>query len=249
MGFRGILKLAAKSLDNWEFMSWLMDRFDPENMSIEVEEGKQISVTGHSVKYIFELLSKGGDPPPVTDDTGKKLLMSVIEHLLPDEPSPKDVKVNPARTAKMIEMYTNTGWPNLDEDLCIRIFFMVLNNNFLTRNTYCYIRPINALWCKDTKAIAGSNWCKIVHENTREAGHKWKLSRQLGITKPAIQGCSLFLMVMYNFFVILQVPNTHTQIWPFFLFQLHRSYTLTISRPSLLLTLFQHLDVLSTHRN
>jgi hypothetical protein len=123
MGFRGILKLAAKSLDNWEFMSWLMDRFDPENMSIEVEEGKQISVTGHSVKCIFELLSKGGDPPPATDDTGKKLLMSVIEHLLPDEPSPKDVKVNPARTAKMIEMYTNTGWPNLDEDLCIRIFF------------------------------------------------------------------------------------------------------------------------------
>jgi hypothetical protein len=99
-----------------------MDRFGPENMSIDVGEGKHISVTEHSVKCIFDLLSKGRDPPPVTDDTGKKLLMTVIARLLPDEPSPKDVKVNPTRDAKMIEMYTNTGWPNLDEDLCIRIF-------------------------------------------------------------------------------------------------------------------------------
>jgi hypothetical protein len=105
MGFGGILQLAKKSLDNWEFMSWLMDRFDPENMSIEVGEGKQISLTEHSVKCISELSSKGRDPPPVTGDTGKKLLTSVIARLLPDEPSPKDVKVNPTRAAEMIEMY------------------------------------------------------------------------------------------------------------------------------------------------
>jgi hypothetical protein len=93
-------------------------------------------------------------------------------------------------------------------------FFMVLNSGFLTPNTYCYIRPIDALWCQDTKAIAGYNWCKIVHENTREVGRKLKLARQLGITKPAIQGCSLFLMVMYNvsFFVILHVLTTHTDL-------------------------------------
>jgi hypothetical protein len=128
-------------------MNWLMDKFDLENMSIGVGEGKQILVTEHSVKCIFELLSKGWDPPPVTNDTGKKLLMSVIARLLLNEPSPKDVKVNPTRAVEMIEMYTNTGWPNLDEDLCIRIFFMVLNNSFLTPNTYCYIRPVDALWC------------------------------------------------------------------------------------------------------
>jgi hypothetical protein len=91
---------------------------------------------------------------------------------------------------------------------------MVLNNRFLTPNTYCYIRPADALWCQDTKAIAGYNWCKIVHEKTREASRKWKLTRQLGITKPAIQGCSLFLMVMYNdnFLVALHVLTTHTDM-------------------------------------
>jgi hypothetical protein len=89
---------------------------------------------------------------------------------------------------------------------------MVLNGSFLTPNTYCYIRPIDALWCQDTKAIAGYNWCKIVHENTREAGRKWMIARQLGITKPAIQGCSLFLMVMYIDLFVLQVITTHTHL-------------------------------------
>jgi hypothetical protein len=109
MGFGGILQLTAKSRDNCEFMSWLIDRFDPENMRLDIGEGKQISVTEHSVKCIFELPSKGRDPPPVTDDLGKKLLTNAIARLLLDEPSPKDVKVNPTRAAEMIEMYTNIG--------------------------------------------------------------------------------------------------------------------------------------------
>jgi hypothetical protein len=99
-----------------------MDKFDPENMRIQIGEEKHISVMEHSIRCIFELSSKGRDPPIVTNDSGKKMLMNVIAQLLPDEPSPKDVTVNPTRAAKMIEMYTNTGWPNLDEDLCIRLF-------------------------------------------------------------------------------------------------------------------------------
>jgi hypothetical protein len=168
-------------------MSWLMDRFDPENMSIDVGEGKHISVTEHFVKYIFDLPSKGRDPPPVMDDTRKKLLMSVIACLLPDEPSPKGVKVNPTRAAKMIEMYTNTGWPNLDEDLCIRIFFHGAEQQLPNPQIHIATSELSMHYGVGTKkAIAGYNWCKTVHENTREAGHKWKLARQFGITKPAI---------------------------------------------------------------
>jgi hypothetical protein len=113
----------------------------------------------------------------------------------------------------MIDMFNKIGWSNLDEDICIRIFSMVLNINFLTPNTYCYIRLVDALLCCDTRAIAGYNWCKIMYDNTREAGHKWKLARHLRMDKPIVLGCSLFLMVRsrykctsfsYNFF------TTHT---------------------------------------
>jgi hypothetical protein len=95
----------------------------------------------------------------------------------------------------MIDMFNKIGWLNLDEDLCIRIFFMVLNNNFLKPNTYCYIKLVDALWCRDMSAIAGYNWCKIVYDNTKEAGRKSKVARCLIMNRPTILGCSLFLMV------------------------------------------------------
>jgi hypothetical protein len=37
----------------------------------------------------------GGDPPMITDDTGKKILRDVAAHIFPDHPSPKDTKINP----------------------------------------------------------------------------------------------------------------------------------------------------------
>jgi hypothetical protein len=147
------------------------------------------------VKCVLGLPCKGGDPPIIIDDTGKKILRDVVARIFHDQPSPKDTKINPNRAAEMIDMFNKTGWPNLDEDLCIRIFFMVLNNNFLTPNTYCYIRPIDALWCHDMSAIAGYNWCKIIYDNTREACCKWKVARHLGMDRSVVLGCSLFLMV------------------------------------------------------
>jgi hypothetical protein len=75
----------------------------------------------------------------------KKIRRDVAARLFPNQPSPKDMKINPNRAAEMIDLYNTTGWPNLNEDLCIRFFFMVLNNNFLTPNTNCYTRPVDAV--------------------------------------------------------------------------------------------------------
>jgi hypothetical protein len=172
----------------------LLDRFDLEEMAIQIG-AKQIHVMEHSVKCVLGLPSEGGDPPMMTDDAGKKILMNVVARLFLGQSSPKDIKINPNRAAEMIDKFNKIGWPNLDEDVCIRIFFTVLNNNFLTANTYCYIRPVDALWCHDMKAIASYNWCKIIYDNTREAGHKSKVARRLGMAVPTVFGCSLFLMV------------------------------------------------------
>jgi hypothetical protein len=48
-----------------------MDRFDLEDMIIQIET-KQIRVTEHSVKCVFDLPSQWEYTPMVTDDTGKK---------------------------------------------------------------------------------------------------------------------------------------------------------------------------------
>jgi hypothetical protein len=138
MRFGGILRLAAKSLDNREFLSWLLGKFDPEDMIIQIG-AKQIRVTEYTVKCVLGLPCKGGDPPMTTDDAGKKILRDVAARLFPDQPSPKDIKINPNRAAEMIDMFNKTRWPNLDEDFCIRISFMVLNSNVLAPNANSYI--------------------------------------------------------------------------------------------------------------
>jgi hypothetical protein len=58
----------------------------------------------------------------ITNDAGKKIPRDMAARLFPDQPSSKDIKINPNRAMEMIGMFNNTGWPNLDEDLCIRIF-------------------------------------------------------------------------------------------------------------------------------
>jgi hypothetical protein len=58
IGFGGILHLAAKSLDNREFLSWLLDRFDPEDMIIQIGS-KQIWITEHTVNCFLGLPCKG----------------------------------------------------------------------------------------------------------------------------------------------------------------------------------------------
>jgi hypothetical protein len=194
IGFGVILRLAAKSLDNREFLSWLLDRFDPENMAIKIGD-KQIQVIEHNVKCVLDLPCGGGGPPIITDDAGKKILRDVVARIFPNQPSPKDTKINSNRAVEMIDMFNKIGCPNLDDDFFFRIFFMVMNSMFLTPNTYCYIRPIDKLWCHDMRAIASYNSCKIVYDNMREAGRKWKVARRLGMDRPAVLGCSLFLMV------------------------------------------------------
>jgi hypothetical protein len=56
MGFVGILQLAARSLDNIGFLSWLMDRFNSENMMVEIG-GKWIE---DAIKCVLNLPCNGG---------------------------------------------------------------------------------------------------------------------------------------------------------------------------------------------
>jgi hypothetical protein len=61
-----------------------------------------------------------------TDATGKRILQDVATHLFPNEDNPKELMILPNRASDMIQMYNNDGWPNLDEEFCIRIFLWCL---------------------------------------------------------------------------------------------------------------------------
>jgi hypothetical protein len=109
MGFGRILKLAAKSLDERDFISWLMDRFDPENMVIEIGGRENIAVTEYAIHCVFGLPFRGDNHPIIINKSAKKILEQVASSLFPDNPESKFVKINPNKAAERIELYHTNG--------------------------------------------------------------------------------------------------------------------------------------------
>jgi EAL domain-containing protein (putative c-di-GMP-specific phosphodiesterase class I) len=77
MGFKGVLNIAARSLKDRDFLTWLMDRFNPENITLEISGGKSIEVTEYAKKCMFDLPSECGDPLFISDSSTKEALMDV----------------------------------------------------------------------------------------------------------------------------------------------------------------------------
>jgi hypothetical protein len=42
MGFKGVLNITARLLEDRDFLTWLMDYFNPENMTLEISGGKKL---------------------------------------------------------------------------------------------------------------------------------------------------------------------------------------------------------------
>jgi hypothetical protein len=70
---RIVLNIAAHSLEDRDYLTWIMDHFNPENMTLEISGGKKIEVTEYAIKCMFDLPSERGDPPFVSNSQRSKL--------------------------------------------------------------------------------------------------------------------------------------------------------------------------------
>ena len=61
MGFGGLLEFKPTSLPRM-LLIWLMDKFNPESMSLELGMGKVIEINEHAVWCMFMLNRVGNDP-------------------------------------------------------------------------------------------------------------------------------------------------------------------------------------------
>jgi hypothetical protein len=60
MGFKGVLNIDAHSLEDRDFLTWLMDCFNPENMTLEISGGKKLrSLNTQSSVHIQQLSEVG----------------------------------------------------------------------------------------------------------------------------------------------------------------------------------------------
>ncbi|TVU13740.1 hypothetical protein EJB05_37166, partial [Eragrostis curvula] len=192
MGFKGLVNLAPTSLDSRDFVYWLMDIFNPETMKLEIGGGKELPITKHAISCVMGLPNAGIDPPDASNSDAKYARTAVGTCLFPDkrdgEKPPTHEKFNPTHIAMALQKYHEKKLGNLDDDLCLRLFFMVANLTILTPNTDSYIRIADAKLCENLKTIQRIDWCKVVLDNLRDAGRKWKAAKK---EKPSIHGCVL----------------------------------------------------------
>jgi hypothetical protein len=129
IGFGGILNIAARSLDDRDFLMWLMDIFDPENMVLAIGGARKIEITEYAIKCVFQIPSKDNDPPLGSDESAKNILADIVLCLFPEIAETKRFKILTKKVATIIHEYNTHGHPKLDDDLCMRLFFMVLTSN------------------------------------------------------------------------------------------------------------------------
>jgi hypothetical protein len=156
-----------------------MDIFNPANMVLARGGARKIEIIEYTIKCVFQILSKGNDPPLGSDESAKNMLADKVLRLFPKIAEPKRFKILPKKVATIIHEYNTHRHPKLDDDLCMRLFFMVLTSNFLTPSTTCYLKPVDALWYQSLEAIAGYNWCKIVRDNLRRLVTNGKVTNVL----------------------------------------------------------------------
>jgi hypothetical protein len=156
-----------------------MDIFNPANMVLARGGARKIEIIEYTIKCVFQIPSKGNDPPLGSDESAKNMLADKVLHLFPKIAEPKRFKILPKKVATIIHEYNTHRHPKLDDDLCLRLFFMVLTSNFLTPSTTCYLKPVDALWYQSLEAIAGYNWCKIVRDNLRRLVTNGKVTNVL----------------------------------------------------------------------
>jgi hypothetical protein len=191
-GFGGLLLFKPSNMDR-KFLMWVMQKLNPESMTLEIGGGKSTPVNEHSVWCAFQIPERGCDPPSMTDEEAR-----IRWNELGQQICPTTYDKNGIRTADIVEGFKSG---RLGGALGLRVFFMAAFQTLLFSNTDTHIRLEDVIYTEDIDNISNVNWCKVVVQNLNRAAQLFKKDFPIkGINTP-LTGCDIFLMVMSFFFI------------------------------------------------
>ncbi|KAL6630959.1 hypothetical protein ACP70R_028299 [Stipagrostis hirtigluma subsp. patula] len=156
MGFGGLLDMKPAKLKKRDLLVWLMDRMNPETMTLEIVGGKTLKVDEKAVRCVLGLPSTGTEDPPSANDPdaaaarkdlAAKLVDGNVKNLLPTKIAEK--------IRRKIEAHEE-----FDTDFGVRLFFMVAFCTILFCNSDAYLRIADVKWMierttKDKPVLCG----------------------------------------------------------------------------------------------
>jgi hypothetical protein len=196
-GFGGLLLFKPSSMYR-KFLRWIMQKLNPEGMTLEIGGGKSIPINEHSVWCAFQIPRRGCDPPSMTDEQAQ-----FRQNELGQQICPTTYDRNGIRITDIMEGFKSE---RLVGALGLRAFFMAAFQTLLFSNTDTHIRLEDVIYTEDIDNISNVNWCKVVVDNLNRAARLFKKDFPIkGINIP-LTGCDIFLIVksfLILFFLLL----------------------------------------------
>ncbi|KAL6644103.1 hypothetical protein ACP70R_018869 [Stipagrostis hirtigluma subsp. patula] len=192
MGFGGLLDMKPAKLKKRDLLVWLMDRMNPETMTLEIAGGKTLNVDEKAVRCVLGLPSTSTEDPPSANDPdapaarkdlAAELFDGNVKNLLPTKIAEK--------IRRKIEAHEE-----FDNDFGVRLFFMVAFCTILFCNSDAYLRIADVKWAESLDKIRQINWIKALIDNLRDSTCLGKIERTIK-DKPVLCGCGIFLMIYY----------------------------------------------------
>ena len=183
------MDLKLKSIENTRLLMFLMDRLDPDTLTLHFSDNKCLKITTHSIQCVLGLPNRGTNIVVPDKQIQKAALCKLKQKLCIDQGV--DVKVQ--------DLIAQIAKDKKGDDFAIRCFLMILLNKMLLPGTTDYITGKEAAITEDITRLRSVNWPKLIFDDISHASKLWH-SKKTGATSPSIHGCVLFLIVSIKAF-------------------------------------------------
>jgi len=201
MNFSGLLQIRTDKLVSREMLKYLYDRLDPDTMVLVLGKDRVIHINPFAVKQAFGIPDSGEELSLHTNQEACKALSAFKDFIGLQE----DEDVHTKYLQEIWEADIELDSRMLDDDMCIKIFFMIASNKLLFRSSDNNIRAKDAYLARNLSRLPTMNWCKAVTDEIRDAARTWRLDRTTKVS-PSITGCTIFLLVNFPF-IIHNMPS------------------------------------------
>jgi hypothetical protein len=164
--------------DNSDILVDLMDKLNPETMILEVGDEDGLQIDDLCVNKVLGIPRGKKEPPSPTEEGNESALAQFR----------RSVRVDPNMDVKYKHLLQLMSKLFINNDLAVRIFFVLAFNKLLFPAVDNNVRGEGAFMTMDVSDFPNVNWCKTVVDEIRYATITWRSER-----KKSIPGCALFL--------------------------------------------------------
>uniref|UniRef100_A0A0E0M7F3 Ubiquitin-like protease family profile domain-containing protein n=1 Tax=Oryza punctata TaxID=4537 RepID=A0A0E0M7F3_ORYPU len=150
----GLDAIACMTLDGIEkpdLIRWLMDRTDPETMTISIDDDRKIQITPRTVQLVLGTPLGGKD----IVNPANKVVRSTYDKITDELGIPRDGRISAKMLIGVIKR-------RQDDPNAVRFFVMILMSKLLLPTTDFYV-PKSDVWvASDLDRVAAIDWSKAV---------------------------------------------------------------------------------------